>query len=1524
MKQNTISKRGEESMPFEKGGRADKQGNRYEKDCIIYELIKVLNERNYSVVIEPLGMNEVGTDILVTTSDGKKEHQQCKARNSSKEHWDASDLKARNIFRVWKFQLDRDEERKVALVSPMVCTNLEDLCKRAKNTSGKAEDFNQQIFNSGKEFIKFYEAFCSEMELDKNNETDVLKAIDYLKRISYKQISEYELNERINQNIQYWFCNEFDEVYNAMISLIESKDILGKEITQTILLDYFAKQNITMKMKAGDKRLAPRIQEINEEYKDTFVSLQGGLIQREEFGMCIDAIESEEMVIVSGNAGCGKSGCMEAILNYCEKNSIPYIAIKLDRRIPCKNCDAWGRELGFPGSIVHAIHYLSKNEQAVIILDQLDALRWTQTNSSEALTVCMELIRQVKQLNYERKKKMLIVFACRTYDLENDNNIKQLFKNRNSQKDEWKVVKVNTFSDDMVKLVIGDSYDSLSFKLKKVLKIPSNLYIWQHLDKKENYNSCSTTSHLIEKWLEQLCKKCVSAGLEEKNIKEIQSRLVNTLDKRGCLYIPKQVLNAEQAGLDYLISSGIIVNQNNKIGFVHQSILDCLISQNMMTNYFEGQSIEDIIGEKSKQDPARRYQVQMFLQNILEYESYDFIQIGEKMLASDNIRYYVKYLFYEILGQVQEPDENVAQFIIDNCENPIYGAYLVNNTIFDHKQYINILRDKGMLESWYLATQEKKTTVFRLLQSIAPDLDKEDLSFIKRHAFKDKSDDQKFVKCFSRGIERDSDEMFELRMEFYEHYPEYAKEIHISLKKIEGRLIRRIVRIISFWLRNKTKNSSYYYVAELMKVEEAFFVGNEEFILKELLPYMPKERSGEVKYRNWSQLLGHKMNLERISVNLIKRATKILINTLPNAFWQIYEPYMGKGYYIFNEIILTGLVQLPSQYSNQVIYYLSEDLANNLFDYTSGEDDQLKYTKEILKKHAALCDKDALLTIEDKIYRYIAPNAIERYKRRIEINRKKEYGPVYWSFWGELQHELLPCLPKEKTSKQVKMLLDVLERRFNKEKLYRNLRGHSGWVKSPISGKNIGKAQWGRIITNETLKTKTSSIEVKGGFVESSYEMYISEFQMAVRNRTLEMIQLVLENKDRVFPEFIDAMFSGIEMSETLKDIEPDIIEKVLLVFPCDKRRERAIYFCGIIGNLDEVKWNFGILKQLEKLALDEYELEEEKTSIIKTKDKDEETCKDLNSKVYSSVRGSALKAMGQLLWKNTTLFSEFKNIIEIVIKDENLTVKFAALCVIWPAYNIEREWAKDKIIYLYENDIRMVSFYDSKNMLLRLYPQYKKQVVDIVQRCFESEDEILIEIGGYTACEIYMRYTELENIILACDSNSEEQMKAILDMAITYLKVDGCQEKAKNIILAYKNIDKDMNFPLSRIFYDNLVDAKQDRIFVKEFIESKAGRRQINAFIQYLEKNAISLIDYADIILELCENILQMKSEELQNQWGIEMEVSKLIISLYDETANSKIARNKIADKCLELWDIMFEKQLGSVREISRKLMER
>ena len=177
------------AMPFELGGRADKKGNRYEYNCAINEMLKLFDEINYSVVVEALGDDEKGTDILVTTMKGEKEHQQCKARNASKEYWDVSGLKTKRILKTWVFQLNRDSDRKVALVSPLVCSFLVDLHDRAINTSGKETDFYYiQIMESSKEFQRFYQELCLGMGLNVsegngNEKIDRVKSINYLKRI---------------------------------------------------------------------------------------------------------------------------------------------------------------------------------------------------------------------------------------------------------------------------------------------------------------------------------------------------------------------------------------------------------------------------------------------------------------------------------------------------------------------------------------------------------------------------------------------------------------------------------------------------------------------------------------------------------------------------------------------------------------------------------------------------------------------------------------------------------------------------------------------------------------------------------------------------------------------------------------------------------------------------------------------------------------------------------------------------------------------------------------------------------------------------------------------------------------------------------------------------------------------------------------------------------------------------------------------------------------------------------------------
>lgn len=533
---------------------------------------------------------------------------------------------------------------------------------------------------------------------------------------------------------------------------------------------------------------------------------------------------------------------------------------------------------------------------------------------------------------------------------------------------------------------------------------------------------------------------------------------------------------------------------------------------------------------------------------------------------------------------------------------------------------------------------------------------------------------------------------------------------------------------------------------------------------------------------------------------------------------------------------------------------------------------------------------------------------------------------MYWSFWGDLQWELLPCLPKERIGKETEELLQVLNRRFGKiESCYYRESSQMGSVESPISGKNIGKKQWLRIITNEKLPMKRQSewVEEKGCFVESSYSMYVSDFRNAVSRDTEEMIQLVIEHKDSVLPAFINSLFSGLAFSENISKVSIENIERMFREFPCDMETDRDCYFSIIVEKLASARWSFEVINQLREIALNHKESEPEE--VKDAKKADQLSSRTLHEYALNCIRGHAINAIGALLWKDKKLLEHFKETIEKLIRDENPIIRFASLYALWPSYNIDRPWAEERILSLCESDIRMVNFHDSEVMLLRLYSKYGKRILKVIKQCIKSADKELVELGGHAVCDFYIRYHEFEDIISDVGMKSKEQLRAILHRAVMYLKIDKYRESAKEIILEYRKFDIDEGCPLSLIFKSENIDAERDKEFLQELMKSNAGRRTTYAFTHFLEESAVSVVDYADIIITLCENVLQMEKNKLRDQWGIENEISKLIMALYDETANSEGRIYKpIAAKCLDLWDIMFEKQLGAVREISYKLMDR
>lgn len=1521
-------------MPYEKGGRADKSGNTYERRWVIYQLLKVIEEELVSVEIEPIGADEEGIDLWITFNNGIREGQQCKGKNASKQEWDISSLKSRNIIKNWKKQLDRNSSYLVSLVSPLSSPLLESLIDRAKNTNDNSKDFLEyQISNSSKEFKEFFNGYCSELNMDSSKtDTELCQIIDYLKRTSFNQVPDSFQREIVLNKIQYLFIGDKNDIYDGLENLILEGNILGKAITNSFLRGYLKDRNIMIRNIPLDSKVASRINELNEEYKEVFTPINGNMIVRNEFESCIDCIKDGKSLIIHGKAGIGKSGCTNAIISYCENNNIPFIALKLDKKIPSGSAEKWGKELGLQSSIAYSLHSISQKDNALIILDQLDALSWTKAHSRDALIICSEIIRQVTLLNQERDKKMLIAIICRTFDLENDNNIKLLLKKKeeNVYCLEWEKISVNELAEDTVKSVIGDSYNTLSKKLKNVLRIPSNLYIWQHLDREKVYDDFSTTNELISEWWKQLLNKSSEYDVDEKSVQNARDVIVDKLDKFGKLNISIKLLNIIPRILDYLATNGFIKLINHNVSFTHQSIFDYFLVEKMFQRFYEGESIVSIIGDKEKQTPSKRYQIQMLLQNIQENDIDDFINVGKKMLESSEVRFYIKYVFLEVLGQCSSLNISINNFIIEYLKKEEFKSHIIDTVINEHLIFVEFLLKEGILDNW-MQDDKRKNIAINLISNLSPQYSHEFINFIKKYTLKNKEDDQLLSRCFKSDINQDTDELFELRIKFYEHYPEMT-DIYVNFREMLKKCELRAITIIGLLLSQKNKNNGnniYRYEEEFIDENSDIMIRNSKDVIEKLLPRVPLEKDYYKIYSSWNKKYSYNNCLERTCVELIKKANTALININPNAFIEMYKDFMGEGYVVFNEIILSGLVQLPVEFSDTVVKYIIFNLNENIFDKTSGNEDELYLAKAVIRKHSKGCSEDMLLLLENSIISYIDPDAKELYKSRIQYNRDNEFGiKVYWSFWGDMQIALLPCLPIDRMSEKTKNLLMTLSRKFeNVKNRYVKLNNHSGWVTSPVARKKINNKQWLKILTGNKLKIKSHSnwIEVKGGFIENSIEQFSESFYTAVTDEPDRFINLVLSCEVNINEIFIDKLFSGVATSNEINNISSELIEKMIFKYRYNYDNSRADYICNIIERKETQNWSKNMMYILNDIANNHLNPMDEKANVVLNGENEMKSVEMIRTNAINCVRGNAARAIGNLLWSNKELYVQFKNTITKLCEDINPAVRMANMFALNSIYNIDRVWASEKILDTFEKDYRMAGFYGSKQLFFLMYPKYRERVLSIILKCFYSEDKDLIQVGSYSLCEMYIQNNEFQEKVFDIENMNESQTKYILEMAILYFNKEQYNNLIKELIILYLTSKYDLEFPISRIFYDNLINLERDKDFLVNIMKTNMSRRIIHAFVNYLEENSKSIIEYKDIIIPMSYELINNQPKDSNSYWGVNEELSKLILGLYDETSQSGNQECKeISEECLTIWDLMFEKKIGLTRILSQQMIDR
>lgn len=1500
---NRLSKRGTD-MPYESGGRADKLGNKYEFNWIVLKFIDIISEKIDAIKIEPIGPEGECVDVLVRYKNGSTEAQQCKGRNASKESWSLADLNQKGILKSWKRHLERDPQVKVSLISPLSFTSFSDLIYRAK-TNDEAQSFIKYQIDTSSEVRKLLNNYIEYLGFSK--ERDIRKIINFLSRTVIRQEPYPDNEEFIKDKVSQYFIGDATSIKSKFINLILQGEIYGRWLSFQDLEKFIKNEKIEFRNLARDDRIMPRIHILNDEYKNSFKTLDSGLKIRTQFDECKKYIQEGKSIIIHGKAGNGKSGLTENIIDWCNKSNILHLDLKLDCYIPEGTAQGWGEKLGFPASISYCLNAFSKENNIVLILDQLDALRWTARNSKSSLATCLELIREIRNLNLERENKISVIFVCRTYDLENDSGIKALFENKSKDDTEsWHKVEVNELFENEVEEILGSKYHNYPNRLRQLLRTLSNLYIWEQINYKEEYYQIKNTYDLVDKWWRDLSEKCQEADLSEDDLNKLKEKLVNLFADTGKTVFSKRRIIGNEKALRYLISQGMLTERSNKVSFVHQSFLDCFVAEQMILDYYDNyDDINEIIGDKTQQNPTRRYQFQIFLQLLLEESEKDFLNFGTRLIKSDNVRFNFKYVFFEILGSIQEPSKKILNYIAELIQETEYRNHLCQTVISSHPLYVNFLVEEGIFKKWF---DENRILVINLLSSISPNYTTESIKFIKL-SIANSDNKNEWWGCFFNDYHNDSEEFFKVRLHYWKSYLKEPDLFDDFYKNINAYTIKIICLFLDKFQDSDNSNRFYSESKEFDEDSHNYIDKNCIQIVKILLPYLKKySENNSTKY---NLALKERDRLQRYYLHLLNEANKCLISKYPDIFFETYSDYMGNGDYLYNEVVLDALYYLPASYSDTCIKYLLIDFYKNLFEKSQGYEEKLILAKRLISKVSKRCSLEMYHKLEEQIIHYVSPKAKQRLARRIETNKSQNDYRVYWPFWGDLQYRLLSVLPKKRMSKEAIELLKVLERSNSFSDSFYD--SHCGSVVSPLQGKNISAKSWRNILISPKGETKCRWDSERHIFIESSPRELARDFRIAVSKNPKEYVSLFLNlsSNHKINEHYIDGLLGGIVDLEKIPDPVLSDLEFILLNFVNENNWENLYYFFRVIEKHANMGWSdevFGKLNYyLKKTDLD-----------VLDKFNENQTLENYLQQSYSTLRGHGIHALTKLIENSPTNISYFKNTIISLANDKTDYVRLNAIFLLYIILDLDKDFARELFRGIFTDEKMIIHWY-SNYILYSLYEDEKKLIQPLLQVAFDSKDKLLIKNASSLITEIYINTGEMESTVY--DGNGL-QAEGICQMAINYLKVKNHEEKSKKIILHHlsKNITN-LEKILPQLFRDDLLDIKEDKDLILKLLTSEYRDKLYYYFLKFLEKQ-VSISDYENIIFETVSNIVSKNNElKLEPYYyrRIEEYLSRLMIQLYDEHKG-----DDIADRCLDIIDQMFENEFGSSRTLIEELMNK
>lgn len=1376
-------------MSLEPGGRADKYGNEYENRFLARLLLQVVNQKLKSVIVEPLGEESDSVEFITEFPDGSRGYYQCKSSNGLLQSWSISSLSRLQIIQRSREIIQTHPNAYYYFISPFPYGELDELCKRA-NTNEAVEQFlTFQVADQRHKAV--FAAFCRELHLDHTKSDEAREAMKLLSRsryelVPYNEIALQDLEERISLT----FTGDSSVVRVLLEQYANAQGIFGTRIIAHEIVTYLEKKGHLLRGDLNPTQALNRIQELNTTYWPPFAGINGQLMHRTATERIIEAMESNRTVVLCGKAGCGKSGCIQEVINHLKARGTLYLAIKLDRFVPSVSADQFGHDLGLEQSPVHALARLAAGKKCVFIMDQLDALRWTNRHSSTALDVCKEIARQVKAINRHQQGAITLVFIVRQFDLEHDQGLRMLFP---ADSPIIERIIIDAFSDMEVRTLIGKEYNALPIKIKRMLLTPSSLYVWTQLQPERRKHNIQSVYSLMTEWWKNIQDACEREGIQ--NAKECKDKIVQYMERNHSQSIIEGMLCDYHRVIQIFRSLGILRSGTEQIEFVHQSFLDFFISQADLDRIFCGENVIALLPPREKQYPYVRYRLLIVLQALLDCNQLLFVDQTKLILESDLVHYYIKCCVFDVIGQLTSPNEQVFALLDKYYERTTWKHYLDRVVFEGHPVFIRHLAEREV--DWM---EQHNLNLLRSIAILNPDFI---TSQLRPYAMNDFDDDKRIFSVLPNNLDDDSEDSFRFRLDLIRNRPELLSEklfiIDYAIKHSSPRAIIILELFIQNWPSNKWLSPHTIIDSALDEYTEKHY----KQIVERLFPaicnatqkYNPKwdYNSFQSDYDDWIEG-SYSSTPYRSIVKLTKKAMSSMAINHGAAFCSILQslayPISGIGH----EIIMFSIRALSLDYSDFVLSWLLDNFNLKVFVFSDHTNDYLEDAKKILIKYSPNCSRQLFVDLERRIQDWQDDRnvRIRRFRYRVDNNRNVNHFPDYHPNWGYFQKEMLTCLCPERLSKTSKELLVVMNRNEWLYTPYYRFGISSGPAKtvvSPIDGhaSRLTDQDWIKIISNPNDRMRGWKLRDENElyYFESSHESFAASLASQAQREPERFAALSLRFPKDCYHGYIrNVIYALARLEGNLSEDSIQLYSKVLLCHCHSNNPSVCSAIVTAIKSHSESHWPDEILSLLSEYAINHPNPAPCEYMLTNSKDPQHRSVQALISNSLNCVRGEALHAIATLINHHPELIVRFSETITKACSDPHESVRYAALSCVIASYSFDKMTSFELMRGLIQRDLRLLIIPGIMHIISDTFEEYKTWYRSVICNAVQSEVDDLSNYAAGLLCAVVIILDD-NNLLeyLLTHPFTEKERNSICSQAINLFSNDAFHTTSEMII---------------------------------------------------------------------------------------------------------------------------------------------